>query len=130
MKNSKNGDTGQKKKKSLKAKMLLYFLVMMTVVLAAVGVIIISNASSVVVTLNNDMTEQVVLARADEIGKYVQGLVYEMRTWADGNVIRSGDIDTIKADIEKRQATLRSDFETVLYSDMKGDYVASTGGTV
>ncbi len=128
MKDSKSKDTGQKKNKSLKAKMLLYFLVMMAIVLAAVGVIIILNASSVVVTLNNDLTEQVVLARADEVGKYVQGLVFEMRTWADRNVIRSGDLDTIRADLEKRQSTLRSDFEMVLFSDMEGHFYTSLGG--
>jgi len=117
------------RKKSLKSKMMLYFLAMMAVIFITVGAIIIVNVSGVVVTLNNSLTEQVVLARADEIGKYMQGLVYEMDTWASRNVIMLGDIDKIKTDLEGRQSDLRSDFEMMLYSDLKGNFYSSLGDT-
>ncbi len=117
------------KKKSLKAKMLLYFLAMMAVIFITVGAIIIVNVSGVVVTLNDSLTRQVVNARADEIGKFMKGIVYEMDTWSSRNVFMTGDIDTIRADLESRQSSLRPDFEMMLYSDIEGNYYTSLGDT-
>ena len=123
-------EKGEKKARanSLKTKMLLYFLVSLVVVFAVVGVIIVTNVSGVVVGLNNGLTEQVVLARADEIGKYVQGIVYDIRTMSQRSEIRSGNIETIKRDLEASQADLRPDFEMVLFSDLQGNFYSSLGG--
>ena len=115
--------------KSLKTKMLLLFLSSLIVVFVVVGVIIVSNVSGVVVDLNNDLTEQVVLGRADEVGKYIEGILYDVKTMSERNVIRSGDIDTIKEDIQAKQATLRSDYEMLLYAELNGEYYPSTGGS-
>ena len=126
------GDEKLKKKirkRSLRRKILLYFLVTLAAIFVVMGVVVIINVSSVVKNLNQDLTEQVVLARADEIGKYVQGLQSEIRTWSERSVITTGDIDTIRDDLESRQSSLRSDFEMVLYSDLEGNFYTSMGGT-
>ncbi len=125
--------TGKKQKtvkmRSLKGKMLLYLLVTLAVIFAAVGGVIIADVSGVVVTLNQDLTRQVVLARADEIGKYMQGLEYDIKTWSERSVVMTGDIDAIRSDLEAKQEGLRSDFEMLLYSDLKGNFYTSLGGT-
>ena len=117
------------KTKSLKSKIMLYFLITMAVLFAVVGVVVIVDASSVVETLNKDLTEQVVLARADEIGKYMEGLENDIKTWAERNVITSGNLDEIRSDLKSKQETLRSDFEMVFYSDMDGNFYSSMDGT-
>ena len=122
--NNKNRGKGFK---SLKTKMLLLFLVSLVVVFVAVGVIIVSNVSNVVVDLNNNLTTQVVLGRADEVGKYIEGILYDVKTMSERNVIKTGDIDAIKEDIQGKQATLRSDYEMVMYAELNGDYYPSAG---
>jgi len=128
---TKNNNKG-KGFKSLKTKMLVSFLASLIIVFVVVGVIILTNVSGVVVDLNNDLTKQVVLARAAEVGKYVEGIVYDVKTMAERNVIMSGDIDSIRQDIEARQDMLRADYETVLYAKMNGDYYSSlnTSGSI
>ncbi len=115
--------------KSLKSKLILIFSLAMAIVLGAIGVVTTINVTNIVVPLNNDLTGQVVSARAGEIGKYLEGINYDMATWADRNVIRSGDIDVIWEDLQKRQSSLRSDYEMVLYSDLEGNFYSSLGGT-
>jgi methyl-accepting chemotaxis protein len=115
--------------KSLKTKLIVTFSIAMAIVMVAIGVITTISVTNIVVPLNNDLTEQVVSARAGEIGKYLEGIEYDMNTWADRNVIRSGDIDTIFEDLQSRQSTLRSDYEMVLYSDLEGNFYSSLGGT-
>lgn len=127
IKNKKDGK--QKRSRSLKAKMLVYFIVSLIVVFAVAGTVIITDVSNVVVQLNNDLTEQVVLGRADEIGKYVEGIVYDTKTMSERNVITSGDIDAITSDLEAKQSTLRWDYEMVLYSDLDGNFYSSLGTT-
>ena len=115
--------------KSLKTKLVLIFSIAMAVVLGIIGVFTAINVTNIVVPLNNDLTEQVVSARAGEIGKYIEGIGYDMKTWADRNVIRSGDIDVIWDDLKGRQDKLRTDYEMVLYSDLDGNFHSSLGGT-
>ena len=113
--------------KSLKTKMLLLFLVSLVVVFVVVGVIIVNNVTNVVVELNNNLTMQVVLGRADEVGKYIEGILCDVKTMSERNVIKAGDIDAIKEDIQGKQATLRSDYEMLMYAELNGDYYPSSG---
>jgi len=124
MENKKDGRKGFK---SLKTRMLISFLASLIVVFMVVGIIIINNVSNVVTNLNNDLTEQVVLGRADEVGKYIEGIVYDMKTMSERDLIKSGDIDMIKLDLRAKHETLRSDYEMVLYADLDGEYYPSTG---
>lgn len=112
---------------SLKKRMLLFFLTTMTVILAIVAVVILNSVSSTIVTLNNDITTQVVLARADEVGKYVQGIVYDVQTMAQRSEFKPKYIQNIRSILEKIQANLRPDIEMVLYSDMQGSFYSSLG---
>ncbi len=117
----------KKRTKSLKRKMLLYFLVTLTVILAGVAVFILNSMSGTLVTLNNDITTQVVLARADEVGKYVQGIVYDVQALAQRSEFKTGYMQHIRSVIKQSQGNLRPDFETVLYSDMQGNFYSSLG---
>ncbi len=115
------------KNKSLKTKMLLYFVVMTTVILAVMGTVITTSVSGEVTRLNKDMTEQVVVARAAEIGKHIEGLVYEATTWANRDIMMLGNSWIIGSDLEKKQKDLRSDFEMTFFSDPQGNAVTSLG---
>jgi methyl-accepting chemotaxis protein len=82
-----------------------------------------------VVPLNNDLTKEIVHARSDEIGKYLKGIEYDMKTWSEENTIRSGDINAIQKELEAKQSGLRPDYEMMLYSDIDGNFYSSLGGT-
>lgn len=113
--------------KSLKKRMLLFFLTSLTVILAVVAIVILNSVSGTLIALNNDMTTQVVLARADEVGKYVQGIVYDVQAMAQRSEFTLGSIQNIRGGVKQIQSDLRSDFETVLYSDMQGNFYSSLG---
>jgi methyl-accepting chemotaxis protein len=115
--------------KSLKTKMIMIFSFAMALVLVIIGVITVISVTNIVVPLNNDLTEQVVRARADEIGKYLKGIEYDIKTWSERNEIRSGDINTIWDVLKKNHNELRPDFEMVLYSDLDGNFYSSLDGT-
>jgi methyl-accepting chemotaxis protein len=126
------GDAKVKKKvkaKSLKRKILLYFLVTMAVIFVAVGTVVIVDVSDVVHNLNEGLTKQVVNARADEIGKYVQGLQYDIKTRSEQNLMMTGNVEAIQSDLVARQSTIRADFEMTLYADLDGNFYSSLGGT-
>ena len=115
--------------KSLKTKMIMIFSFAMALVLAFIGVLTVISVTNIVVPLNNDLTEQVVDARADEIGKYIEGIEYDIKTWSERSEIQSGDISIIWDDLKESQDELRPDFEMVLYSDLDGNFYSSLGGT-
>jgi len=115
--------------KSLRTKMILIFSIAMALVLAFIGVFTAISVTNIVVPLNNDLTEQVVRARAGEIGKYLKGIEYDITTWSERSEIQSGDINTIWDVLKESQDELRPDFEMVLYSDLDGNFYSSLDGT-
>lgn len=115
------------KAKSLKTKMVLYFVIMITIILAVMGAVITMNVRGSVTTLNEDLTEQVVLARAGEIGQYIEGLVYEATQWSSNDVMLLGNMWIIGSDLEKKQDGLRSDFEMTFFADPQGNATTSLG---
>lgn len=118
--------------RSLRGKMLLYFLVTLVVIFAAMCLAVTLKVKNVVTNLTESMTQQVIAARAAEIGKYIQGLENDIKTWSENDIIRTGDIGTIQKYLKSRQSSLRSDFEMMLFADLQGNYYASLGsnGTI
>ena len=118
--------------RSLRSKMLLYFLVTLVVIFAAMCLVVTLKVKGVVTNLTEGLTQQVVVARAAEIGKYIQGLENDVKTWAENSIIRTGDIAAIQKYLKSRQSSLRSDFEMMLFADLQGNYYASLGnnGTI
>jgi len=112
--------------------MLLYFLVTLVVIFAAMCLVVTLKVKGVVTNLTEGLTQQVVVARAAEIGKYIQGLENDVKTWAENSIIRTGDIAAIQKYLKSRQSSLRSDFEMMLFADLQGNYYASLGnnGTI
>lgn len=115
--------------KSLKKKMLIFFLVPLVIAFTLIGGIIAVNVQGIVGSLNKNLTQQIVLARADELGQYISGCQELVKTWSERNVIKSGDLSIIKPDIEGRQSGLKSDMLMMIYSDLDGNYITSLGGT-
>ena len=125
--NKKNPKKRPERSRSLKTRMMAYFLGLLLVIFTLAGVLIITNASSAIIHLNDELTEQVVLARAAEVGKYVDGILHEVGTMAERSTISSGNIASIKSDIESKQSSLRSDFEMLLYAELDGSFYTSLG---
>ncbi len=120
---------GAKKAGSLRTRIITDFLAVLVVAFLIMGTVIAFNARETVSALNFDLTEQVVLARAAEIGKYIDGIVNDAKTWAGRDIISSGNLEVIRADLEARQEKLRPDYLMVFYSDMEGNYFSSMGAS-
>ncbi len=115
----------KKGNRSLKTKMLLSFILLIALILVVSGIITISNVSTSVTGINDSLTAQIVEARADEIGRYMHGLISETTLWAESDAITSSNFIRIQQDLVKRQTSLRSDFEMTFYSDSTGTAVTS-----
>ncbi len=120
----KKGKT-KKKTKTLKTRLILSFMALVTIILALISVVAVFSVRGTIVKINDDMTKQVVLARAAEIGKYMHDVENEARILADSDEFLSGDMGTIKASLVKRQKNLRTDLEMMFYADKTGAAVTS-----
>lgn len=118
--------------KSLKTKLTVIFASVMAVVLVAICVITITNVRNIVVPLNNDLTAQVVDARADEIGKYLEGIQEYMASWAETDEIKSGDFNKSIPYIESKHHIVRSDFSSIMVANLEGEFFTSqaTSGNI
>lgn len=79
------------------------------------------------ISASKDFGVKVVEARADELGKLLEGLRNEVTTIAKRNVIRTGDWNIIKPDLLNRAKDLNQYFEMILFADLNGDFFTSTG---
>lgn len=117
--------SAKQKVKSLKMKLMLSFMVLVTIIMTALGAITISGLSENVGQLNDELTAQVVSARAAEFGMYMHDLENEAKIWSERNVLTSGDFGAIKSDLITRQQNLRTDLEMMFYADKTGAAVTS-----
>ena len=117
--------SAKQKVKSLKMKLMLSFMVLVTIIMTALGAITISGLSQSVGQLNDDLTAQIVSARAAEFGMYMHDLENEAKIWSERNVLTSGDLEEIKSDLIMRQQSLRTDLEMMFYADKTGAAVTS-----
>ncbi|MDR5659600.1 methyl-accepting chemotaxis protein [Serpentinicella sp. ANB-PHB4] len=112
--------------KSIKAKMTLSFGVAMTLLLVILGAIIVFQTQRTIVPLTQDLTQQVIGARADEISQWMDWKIEGVNTIANNEAIKSGDWDLVREEFDSMQ-NIDSDFETAFFADLDGFTYYTTG---
>jgi len=112
--------------KSIRGKMLLWLggpVALLFLLLGAVNYIQVKNT---VFPLNEELSREVLTARAAEIGRLMHGYVSEIRALSRNDTLREGTWEEIKADIIRRAGKLNADYEMIFYADSKGDFITTT----
>ncbi len=111
--------------KSIRAKMLLWLGVPVTLLFLVLGAVNYLQVKKTVFPLNEELSREVLAARAAEIGRLMHGYISEIRTMSRDDVLREGTWEEIKADILGREATRNPDYEMIFYADREGNYITS-----
>jgi phosphoserine phosphatase RsbU/P len=111
--------------KSIRAKMLLWFGVPVALLFLVLGAVNYLQVRETVFPLNEELSREVLAARAAEIGRLMHGYVSEIRTMSRDDILREGTREEIKADILGREATRNPDYEMIFYADSAGGFIGS-----
>ncbi len=111
---------------SIRGKMLLWFGVPVALLFLLLGAVNYLQVKRAVFPLNEELSREVLAARASEIGRLMHGYVSEIRTMSRDDILRDGTWEEIKSDILGRAATRNPDYEMVFYADLTGRFITST----
>ena len=75
--------------KSIRSRLMFWLITLFTAILLIAGVILYAQTQSTVVPTVEKMAEQIVVARADEIGEWLNGILTEVSAQADRNVVKT-----------------------------------------
>ncbi|MFH1038764.1 MAG: SpoIIE family protein phosphatase [PVC group bacterium] len=113
---------------SIRGKMLLWFGVPVALLFLLLGAVNYIQVKNTVFPLNEELSREVLTARAAEIGRLMHGYISEIMTLSRDDTLREGTWEEIKSDILGRAVTRNTDYEMVFYADTKGDFITSTNG--
>lgn len=106
--------------------MLLWFGVPVALLFLLLGVVNYLQVKDTVFPLNEELSREVLTARAAEIGRLMHGYVSEIRTLSRSDTLRGGTWEAIKAYIISRAGELNPDYEMIFYADKEGRFITTT----
>ncbi len=112
---------------TLRNKINVLFGLPFAILLIIMGLLIYSQVSNTIIPLTEDMTTEIVVARAGEITQWLQGNSHEIKAIASDEIIKSGDLEAIKQYLKYRNSYLREDFLLMWFADLNGDFYTTTG---
>lgn len=114
--------------KSIRLKMLLSFGVSLLLILAGLGSVMIFTLNNVMLDYVENVSDEIVDARANEIGRLVDGYMGEIKTYTKDDVFMNfTDWDSIKKRVDFLAKDMDSSFETLVFSDLNGQAYMSNG---
>lgn len=116
-------------KLTIRVRMMLLFGISITLLLVVLGIVATVNVNNVVVPLTQQMGEEIVKARADELGKLIAGYMRDIEIESQNEAFKAGNGDTIKAELLKLHNKRNPDFESLLFADLNGDFSSSLNTT-
>lgn len=111
----------------LKVKMTLSLAVPIALGLGALIAVVGSAVSRKVTDVQLEMSKLVVEARADEVGRWLEGRLDVLRRMSFEDELRGGDPERRAAYLLSRHAALAADQENEFVVDAAGDFAASNG---
>ncbi len=105
--------------------MLLWFGAPAALLFLLLGAVNYLQVRRTVFPLNEELSREVLAARAAEIGRLMHGYLSEIRAMSRDDILREGTREEIRADILGREAVLNPDYEMVFYADREGSYITS-----
>lgn len=113
--------------KTIRGKMLLWFSISLFVLLSILGLINYLQVRDTIVPLTKDLSQQVLVARAAEIGKVMQGYIADINTMSRRTLIQRGNWNEIEIDLLDRAEMINGDYEMLFFADSRGTFFTSTG---
>ncbi len=111
--------------KSIRGKMLLWFGVPVALLFLVLGAVNYLQVKKTVFPLNEELSREVLAARAAEIGRLTRGYLNEIKTLARDDILREGTREEIRADLLGRDADRNPDYEMIFYADPAGEFIGS-----
>ncbi|NLJ85963.1 MAG: methyl-accepting chemotaxis protein [Firmicutes bacterium] len=113
--------------KSIRARIMLLFGVSMTLLLSLLGVLLYLDLTRTVIPLTEDMSEQIVEARSQEVSNWLNGHVDQVRLVATQDIFRKWDIPAMERYLDQHRQFLNPVHEMIFFADTTGQYY-TTGG--
>lgn len=107
--------------------MLIWFGVTLGILMIVFGFITYSNIKGTVTQLTEDLGQEILKARSEEVGRLIQGYLNEVKVLVRNDVVLSGNLEDIGWDLLKKADAINPDFEMIFFADARGDFITSTG---
>jgi len=113
--------------KKIGNKIALVFITSVGIILIALGVILYTQVEGTVITFAEELGQQSMNARADEIGRYIAGHLEAVRIFSEIEAFRSGDVQRAEAEIFRWQTRVNEGYEVMFFAQLSGDYLSTQG---
>lgn len=114
--------------KTIRGKMLAHFGGVLSVLLIVFGIIMYWQTRDTVVPLTKRLSEEVLAARSDDIGRLIRGYLHDVRVVASRGAVRSGDHAAILAEMKSSLEVMNdADYEMFFFADREGRFFSTTG---
>ncbi len=117
----------QAKHKKLATRIVLLYAGSMLILFIALGLLVRRTARDSVIPVASNLASEVVAARAGTIDQLIEGHLLNIRTFAQRDLIRGGDLDAIAADLRARADEVPSIYEMMFFALQDGRFVTTTG---
>jgi methyl-accepting chemotaxis protein len=120
------------KKQSLGRKIALRFSLTILILMIVLGFVVYSQISQTIISYAQDLSQQAMAARAEEIGRFVNGHQEAVRILAELSNFKSGDLPRIRNELERWSGMLNRDYQSLLFADVNGNTIDTdlTTGTI
>lgn len=115
--------------KTIRARMLFGFGLLLVCLLSILGAFLYAQVKGTVVPLTQELSQEVLRARAIGLGHLFRGYLNDVRTLSRDATICSGDLPAIQRELVSRSADNNPDYEIMFFANAAGNYVGSTGST-
>jgi len=115
--------------KSIRSRLMFWLITLFTAILLIAGVILYAQTQSTVVPTVEKMAEQIVIARADEIGEWLNGILIEVSAQADRNVVKTMNWTNMQESLLRYANDKNKIFESLWVCDLQGNFTSTSGRT-
>ena len=115
------------RKSSLIGKIVVTFSSTVGLFLAVLGVVLYLEVDSTFTDFGNNLGQQVVSARADEIGTYLSLHLEALRVLGENPELRTGDPDRIQAEIRTWERKLHPQYQALFFAFLNGRALTHDG---
>ncbi len=112
--------------KSIRTKIMIIATLAITLSLVCMGSILYTQTNNQMVPLTENMTQQVIEARSDEISRWLEAKADEVGAMANVSELEEGDWLQGKNYIDNISTRLSEDFELAWYADLDGNFYTTT----
>lgn len=112
---------------TIRSRMLAHFGGVLSIMLVMFGVVMYWQARETVVPLTKRLSEEVLAARSDDIGRLIRGYLHDVHVMASRDAVKSGNRDAILAEMKAGLEVMNdADYEMFFFADREGRFFSTT----